>query len=414
MPSVWKESLETPVVDAYDVCVVGGGVAGAAAALAAARRGVRTCLIEKEYALGGLATLGLVVIYLPLCDGRGRQVIGGISEEFLKLSLKYGPGDLPACWREPGGDPAQRRASRYQTRFEAAPFMIALEEALIQTGVTLFYDSRFCGAVRTGEHIDGVIIENKSGRLGIAARAVVDATGDADVCFAASEDTVSDPTNVCTGWYFSQGRDGVRLHGVSDPIRGDIPKGHRFYAGDRHDDVTQHAIDGRRMIMDDVMRRRREEDGGLFPLIIPSYDGMRMTRRLRGRYELDESEAFVNFPDGIGLTGDWRKSGPVFCVPWRCLCGVKNDNLAAAGRCISVTRDMWDITRVIPTATMTGHAAGLGAALSVIQGVALRDLDTDTLRAALKRDGAIIENHDLFTCRGENEHHKAIRGQMEN
>ena len=87
MPSVWKESLETPVVDAYDVCVVGGGVAGAAAALAAARRGVRTCLIEKEYALGGLATLGLVVIYLPLCDGRGRQVIGGISEEFLKLSL---------------------------------------------------------------------------------------------------------------------------------------------------------------------------------------------------------------------------------------------------------------------------------------------------------------------------------------
>ncbi len=67
----------TPVIDEYDVVVVGGGVAGCAAAIAAARNGARVALIEKENVLGGLATLGLVVIYLPLCDGKGRQVIGG-------------------------------------------------------------------------------------------------------------------------------------------------------------------------------------------------------------------------------------------------------------------------------------------------------------------------------------------------
>ena len=388
---VWTETNTIPVIGEYDVCVVGGGIAGVAASLAAAREGAKTCLIEKEYALGGLATLGLIVIYLPLCDGRGRQVISGISEELLKASLKYAPGNLPECWQSLNGDPEARKTARYRTNFEAAPFMITLEEMLIDAGVTLFYDSRFAGVKRTGRHIDGVILENKLGRVGLGARMVVDASGDADVCFAAGEKTVSNAINVCTGWYFSQGQDGVQLRGVSDPIHGKIPDGHRFYAGDRHDDVTQHAIDGRRMSMADVMKRRAAGDAGLYPLIIPTYDGMRMTRRLKGAYELDESEAFVDFEDSVGMTGDWRKAGPVFALPWRTIMGTENDNIAAAGRCISVTTDMWDITRVIPTAAVTGQAAGLGAALAVQKGVGLQELSVAYLQSALRSHGAIIE-----------------------
>ena len=365
-------------------------MAGVAAALAAAREGARTCLIEKEYALGGLATLGLIVIYLPLCDGKGRQVISGISEELLKASIKYAPGDLPACWRE-GGDAEARKAARYRTSFEAAPFMIALEEMLLAAGVTLMYDSRFCGVHRTGRHIDGLIVENKSGRMGVGARMVVDASGDADVCFAAGEKTVSNAANVCTGWYFSHGREGNRLRVLSDPLYGQVPEGHRYYAGDRHGDVTQHAVDGRRMIMADVMKRRAAGDEALYPLLIPAYDGMRMTRRLSAAYELDESEAFADFEDSIGMTGDWRKAGPVFALPWRTLVGTRNDNIAAAGRCISVTTAMWDITRVIPTAAVTGQAAGLGAALAARQGVALGELDVKRLQSALKSHGVIIE-----------------------
>ena len=75
----------------YDVIVAGAGVAGVAAALECARAGLKTALLEKTVLPGGLATTGLVNVYLPLCDGAGRQVIFGIAEELHRLSLKYGP-----------------------------------------------------------------------------------------------------------------------------------------------------------------------------------------------------------------------------------------------------------------------------------------------------------------------------------
>ena len=81
------ESLETPVRYRPDVLVVGGGFAGIAAALAAARLGRRVLLAERAYMLGGLGTAGLIAIYLPICDGTGRQVSFGLAEELLRLSI---------------------------------------------------------------------------------------------------------------------------------------------------------------------------------------------------------------------------------------------------------------------------------------------------------------------------------------
>ena len=90
---------KTDVCGEYDVIVCGGGIAGVAAALASSRCGAKTLLIEREYTLGGLATLGLVTIYLPLCDGMGNQVSYGITEELLKLSVKHGAaGRCPEKW----------------------------------------------------------------------------------------------------------------------------------------------------------------------------------------------------------------------------------------------------------------------------------------------------------------------------
>ena len=71
--------------------------------------------------------------------------------------------------------------------------------------------------------------------------------------------------------------------------------------------------------------------------------------------------------------------------------GVENDNLAAAGRCISVTNDMWDITRVIPTAALTGEITGLAAAMAVRRGLRLPELNVALLQDALRSKGNIIE-----------------------
>ena len=89
----------------YDVIVVGGGIGGVAAAVAAARNGAKTMLMEKQINLGGLATVGLINWYEPLCDGNGKQVVGGIGEELLRLSIRYGMENLPAKW---GGEGRNR------------------------------------------------------------------------------------------------------------------------------------------------------------------------------------------------------------------------------------------------------------------------------------------------------------------
>ena len=111
----------------YDVAVVGGGVAGIAAAIQSARSGKKTVLIEKTILLGGLATSGLVYIYLPLCDGNGHQATHGICEELLRNSIQYGPGEIPENWRQEKNAPERKRL---MCRFSPASFMLSLEELL--------------------------------------------------------------------------------------------------------------------------------------------------------------------------------------------------------------------------------------------------------------------------------------------
>ncbi|MDY3071925.1 MAG: FAD-dependent oxidoreductase, partial [Eubacteriales bacterium] len=125
----------------FDVCVCGGGIAGIAAALASARSGAKTVLLEKEYALGGLATLGLIVIYLALDDGDGTLMSTGIPEELLKLSYKYAPVTrLPDEWRHDAPEEA-RAGKRYETEYSPAAMILACEELLLGEGVTIFYDA---------------------------------------------------------------------------------------------------------------------------------------------------------------------------------------------------------------------------------------------------------------------------------
>ena len=86
----------------YDIVVVGGGVAGVAAAVTAARSGKKTLLLEKAAALGGLATIGLINWWEPLCNAEGKKLISGVSEEILRRTVKHCMHRLPKCWQTEG------------------------------------------------------------------------------------------------------------------------------------------------------------------------------------------------------------------------------------------------------------------------------------------------------------------------
>ena len=384
-----------PVLGAYDVVVVGGGIAGVAAAVAAARNGAKACLLEKACALGGLATLGNVIVYLPICDGRGNQVIGGLGEELLKRSVRDGFAKIPACWAE-GGDPTQRTKHRYKVSFNPASCMLELEELVVAGGVALYYDTRFCDVVKEGGLVSAVLIENKSGRSALACRTVVDASGDADVCARAGEETVSLRTNVAAGWFYSYDGKRIRLNTLSRPFGRDprkAPREGRGYAGDDGADVTAQILAARQMTRKRLQTLRSDRGTkAIYPVILPTIADLRMTRRLKGRVALKIDDDKRWFDDAVGMTGDWRKAGPIYYLPLACLAGVKTDNLLAAGRCISALGPCWDVTRVIPTCAVTGEAAGTAAALAARKtGGRVSKLDVRALQDQLRKQKVLID-----------------------
>jgi flavin-dependent dehydrogenase len=128
---------------------------------------------------GGLATAGHIAIYLPLCDGTGNKVVSGIAEELLWDSIRYGGGNLPPEWE--GRSEHATTQKRYQNSFNVPAFVLALDRLMEEAGVDLLFDTFFCVPVLEMGRCKAVIVENKSGRQAYLCRAVVDATGDADV-----------------------------------------------------------------------------------------------------------------------------------------------------------------------------------------------------------------------------------------
>jgi hypothetical protein len=391
--SIVEKEKTLPVIGEYDVVVVGGGIAGVAAAVAAARNGAKTCVIEKEFGLGGLATLGNVIVYLPLCDGMGNQVIKGLGEELLKLSIKDEYSKIPDCWTN-GSDKKQRSDQRFKVSFNPMSFMLELEEFVLKNNVELYYDTRFCALQKTGNFITSIIIENKSGRSAIACKSIVDATGDADVCWQAGEETVSLNSNVRASWFYYFDGDKVNLRKFTKPydMHGKLPPGSgRGFAGDNGKDVSDFILETRKLIKRELCEIKKE-NRKISPLFMTSIPAMRMTRRLRGSVEINESDDKRYFDDCIGMTGDWRKKGPVFFIPFRALSAINTANLIAAGRCISVGETAWDITRVIPTCAVTGEAAGTASALLCQhENASFSELNIAELQDRLLKQNVIID-----------------------
>jgi hypothetical protein len=401
--SIHEPARDLPVSGSFDVVVVGGGIAGVAAAVAAARHSVSVCLLDKQSALGGLATLGNVTMWLPICDGRGHQVIGGLGEELLKLSVADLGCDnkpahfmgIPPCWR-PGGDAEERKKVRYLTGFNPAAYLFALEKLIVESGVKLLYDTRFCAIRRDAGRLSHLVVENKSGRFALACRTVVDATGDADVCFLAGEETESLDSNVPCGWFYTLRGGALEIHAHTNPYS---PRATRegatgpFFRGDDGNEVTEHILASRESTRTELAKFRAKHPGEDAQLLMPTTIAcLRMTRRLVGQSSLGEQDVHQWADDAIGLTGDWRKRGPVYAIPLRTLRGVKTANLLTAGRCISADTSVWDVTRAIPPCVVTGEAAGTAAALAVKHADAdVQALDIHILQKQLRLQGALLD-----------------------
>ncbi len=278
----------------YDVVVCGGGIAGISAALAASRNNAKVLLVEREYALGGLATLGLICVYLPLCDGAGTKMTSGIAEELLKLSLKYGPGEIPKEWKKQNNDFNKEKKSRYMVTYNPASFILSVEEELLNNNVNILYGSHISGVRCENNSVKSIFIETKTGKQEILGKIFIDATGDADICYFSGDETVEDNNNRKSGWYFSYDKKELKLNQLADPLYTKLPIDSRLYSGISMKDITDICIDGRKMILEDI-KKKKLKDKEIYPLIIPSFHGLRMTRRYKGNYEfsmLDEGNFF--------------------------------------------------------------------------------------------------------------------------
>ncbi|NMA43172.1 MAG: FAD-dependent oxidoreductase [Oligosphaeraceae bacterium] len=400
---ILEPARQTRVLGEYDVLVAGGGIAGVSAALAAARAGASVCLLEKACALGGLATIGHVVVFLPLCDGLGHQISGGICEELIRLSAddlsqpdsNMGQIPIPEAWQQRKGSIEQRSKSRYRCSYNPITFAYKMERLLLKHKVKLLFDTRVVAVRREAERIAEVIIENKSGRSALSCKAVVDASGDADICALAGEKTVSLKSNVRCGWYYMAEGGIPKLIHLTQPFDSQgrrIPSSGRNYRGDDGDEVSKFLLDCRLMTMQDLQERERKSGLHSYPLALPLIPCFRMTRRLVGRKTLRQQDRQRWLENALGMCSDWRKVGPVYCLPLEALIGVHNANLITAGRCISSAGDTWDITRSIPVCAVTGEAAGAAAAnLALDKLPGFRELDVPALQKYLRRKKVIID-----------------------
>lgn len=398
---ILEPERQTPVRFQCRTAVVGGGFAGIAAALSAARAGADVILLEQQYALGGLATLGLITHYLPLCDGYGHQVSFSLVEELMLLSVSLDEEpNVTDDWRTRISQSPPGSAKRLICEFNPALFAILAEKILLSAGVRILYGAGVCGVSIHDGGISELIVESREGRWAVAVKNVVDCTGDASVCAQTGVNLeVFAQKNILAAWYGATDNGIYRVvplgacdipdeYKTEEQRQNDQAKKKR-YVGIGVEDLSAFTIDSHDLLLQDYLRKGQPDNSHRLATI-PTIPEVRMTRKLVGVRRLEE-DADAVFDDSIGLFSNWKRRGPVYEIPFSSMYSNRISNLMVAGRCISVSDTMWDNTRVIPPCVVTGEAAGLAAAMfDDVHAVRIADL-----QAALRHRGVVLHKSEL-------------------
>lgn len=374
----------------YDVIVIGGGIAGVAASVAAARKGAKTFLIEKSVNLGGLATNGLISWYEPLCDGKGTQMIYGIAEELIKLCGKHSFENLPEKWGGEGHNKAKNE--RYSTLFSPTVFSASLDGFVMDNGVNLRLDTLATYPVMEDNLCKGVVVESCSGREFFGAKVVIDATGDATIMHRAGVPTVLSKNfmtyvaqfcdlegakKLCEDSNFASFRKWMSIG--SDMLGNGHPEGLDLLTGETAEEVTTYITEGKKSLM----KKIEKMDKNSFDIMtLPFMPQFRTIRRIIGKTDFNAIDG-ETYTDSIGNCGDFRPKGigNHYQIPFGALYNEEFPNLLAAGRIISSPQgDGWEVARVIPTCALTGEAAGKAAAESALCNKKFDEIDIATIR----------------------------------
>jgi len=356
-PMVREAAKELPVVDSVDVLVAGGGAAGAPAAIAAARCGVKVAVVEL----------------LPMLGGAGTAA--GINRYY------YGT-------RRPGLQKEIDERSGGKRAWPVEQKKLVLQHMILEAGGKVYYDTVVVGAVVEGNTVKGVVIENAGGRQVILAKVVIDTTGDADVAAAA-------------GATFTKGR-------ATDGLTAAVTVSKNLDNSDSGIRDATHVEDRTLITMRAVNMIGLKTKRGPLHFISPQL-GVRETRHIAGDYFLTmrdtiegrrfadvvyqytshydnhgrdyENEADIA-QNWVTILGNWqrRMKGD---VPYRCLLPKGLENILVACRAFSADHNAQQAVRMQPDMQLMGEAAAVAAALAVKAGVTPRQLDVKALQDAL-------------------------------
>ena len=367
-PQIKTEKCAVPVLGEYDVVVVGGGTGGAPAGIAAARQGAKTLVVEYLHGLGGIGTMGLIGKYYY-----------GHREGFTK-ELDQGLAQLGG---QDEGRSGEGQAWNSQLKIEW------YRQELRKAGADIWYGALGCGAFVDGHRVKGVVVVTSDGRGVVLAKAVIDATGSADIAAAAGArcSYIAGDHVAVQGTGLPPWEPGARYTNTDFDFIDDIDVTDTSYSflAARRKFSTAYDVG---QIIDSRERRQIVGDFSLSPMDV-YLDRTFPDSVVRANSNFD-SHGFTIHPIFMLRPPD-RKAMPCY-VPYRCLLPQGMEGILVTGLAVSAHRDVMPVIRMQPDVQNQGYAAGLAAATAAREGKALRDIDIRELQRQLVQKGNLPQD----------------------